>query len=592
MNSKIMFLILYIIILNFFLSSTPGISGENKTRKNHDKYLQKPAQINETVIDIGSLHNYFSNRGSFVIGDPDLAYPSMMWTEGGFSYNHYLFFARFRIVLDGIQVRFNSYTSHDWTVQTNDPQAVSPYEVFFSMTDELAGLKKKGIKASQTVHAWSESYRDDFFIFEYDIINIGSNSIDDCYAMLHADGDISAAEGGGGDKGFWRDDQPSYSLGVDADGNPEHLSYIYDGDNPNVRGDDTGGNKFPKESLGYLGSRILECPPRIGEGPESANTQSGHKWWDWNSDPAGDEFYQLAAKQEFKADPGSPHDYRYLQIVGPFALDPGDTVHVALAFGIGEGLEGLRQNLQWAYDLYWNDFIGPAAPEAPMTEIESGDRWIKITWDGERSEDSRDPMTGEKDFEGYRLYRSLDKTDWLLLANFDIVNNVFENTGLPIKNEDGFYEYLDGDVTNGFVYYYTVSAYDKGSSDLPSLETGKQTNLFAQPGTKLTGYEINKEKIRVVPNPFVVNAPWDFTPTPDNPSEERLQFQNVSKGAKVTIFTLTGDLITELHQRGEQGWIDWDLITRNRQKVVAGLYLYVVEPIDGDNFIGKFVIVR
>jgi hypothetical protein len=58
------------------------------------------------------------------------------------------------------------------------------------------------------------------------------------------------------------------------------------------------------------------------------------------------------------------------------------------------------------------------------------------------------------------------------------------------------------------------------------------------------------------------------------------------------VFNLAGDMIIELYQQGEEGYVDWDLITRNRQKVVSGLYMFVVEPISGDNFIGKFVVVR
>ena len=156
----------------------------------------------------------------------------------------------------------------------------------------------------------------------------------------------------------------------------------------------------------------------------------------------------------------------------------------------------------------------------------------------------------------------------------------------------GQHPVTDTDVTDGFLYYYTVTAYDNGSSDLPSLETGKSVENSVQPGPGNTGSSVDEDKIRVVPNPFVVKAPWDYTPTTDNPAEERLQFQNIPDDSKVTVFTLAGDMIIELYQEGDQGWIDWDLITRNRQKIVSGLYLYVVEPPEGDNFVGKFVVIR
>jgi hypothetical protein len=585
-------LILSIIIFYTFVWIIPGQARDNKSSRR----MALPAEIREAVIDIGKVHNYFWNNTSnyngwehygFVMGHS--FEPSMQWLEGGYEDNNYLNLAVTKIAAGSSIVQFNSLTSEDWQEWINEPEAVSPYDIYFSFTDELAGTWKKGIKASQTVHAWPEEYRNDFFILEYDIININSSNYQDCYLMFEVDADVSSAFPY---SNYFTDDLTSFYLGTDSDGHIEHLSYMFDGDAPEIEGDDTGGEEMPKESTGYIGSRILDCPARVGEGPESANTQSGHHWWDWSSYPTEDEFYIMAQSQSFAADPGSPHNYRYLQSLGPFQLNSGDTVHVALAFGIGEGLEGLRQNLLWAYRLYWNNFMGPAAPEQPQPEIDCGDRWVKISWDGYASENSPDPLTGIQDFEGYRIYRSTDGFKWSTIATFDLKNHIGENTGLPIANDDGWYEFIDDEVTNGFVYYYAVTAFDQGSEGLDSLESAKQTDLYIEVGPRATDEQLNIDKIRVVPNPFVVKAPWDFTPTPDNPSEERLQFQNVPKGSKVTIFTLTGDLIIELYQHGDQGWIDWDLITRNRQKVVAGLYLYVVESTDGESHIGKFVIVR
>jgi hypothetical protein len=220
---------------------------------------------------------------------------------------------------------------------------------------------------------------------------------------------------------------------------------------------------------------------------------------------------------------------------------------------------------------------------------------VTILWTN-NSENATDPLSGEKDFEGYRVYRSLDKVNWMLLGDYDLVNDMGKNTGLPAKNTDGLYEVVDQDVTNGFLYYYSVGAYDRGTADLASLETGKLTDVFTEPGPLPTvgtdgKPKLNKDLVRVVPNPFIVKAPWDFTPTPDNPAEERLQFQNVPKGSKVTVFNLAGDQIITLKQEGNDGYVNWDLISKNNQKVVSGLYLYVVE-LGNDTYVDKFVIVR
>ena len=64
--------------------------------------------------------------------------------------------------------------------------------------------------------------------------------------------------------------------------------------------------------------------------------------------------------------------------------------------------------------------------------------------------------------------------------------------------------------------------------------------------------------------------------------------------AKVTIYSLTGDKIIELAKQFEETVVNWDLITKSRQKNVAGVYLFVVESnAEGfEDFIGKFMVVR
>ena len=64
--------------------------------------------------------------------------------------------------------------------------------------------------------------------------------------------------------------------------------------------------------------------------------------------------------------------------------------------------------------------------------------------------------------------------------------------------------------------------------------------------------------------------------------------------AKVTIYSLTGDKIIELAKQFEETVVNWDLITKSRQKIVAGVYLFVVESnAEGfEDFIGKFMVVR
>jgi hypothetical protein len=602
LKSKKMYRIVFILGFSLLLLANFAIAA-NKISSTSTQNLQKPATFEETTINIGSVITYFLNTSvdasgeeqfGFNMGDPTAAQPSFDWLEGGYVNNGYLYLGIHRMCFGTEEVHFSGAVVEDWTVLKNDPAAKSAFQVSYSMDDALAGSYSKGISASIMMHAWSESYRDDFYIMEYDVTNNSGTEILDFYGWWHADMDISLTGGGSGIRAYSRDDMPGYFVGTDVNGNPETLSFMYDADNPNIDGDDTGGVLSPKEALGYIGSRIIDCPARTGQDSTTANTQSGHQWWDWNSDPDINiigENARLAERQEFKADPGSPHDYRYMQIIGPLTIPAGGTIHYAIGIGIGEGLDGLRNNLQWANDIYWNDFQGPAAPTAPTVTLEKGDGVVTITWN-DISESSADPLTGVQDFEGYRLYRSLDAANWTLLNDYDLVNNLGDNTGLPFVNSNGLYEFVDESVVNGFLYYYTVAAYDKGTADLSSLETGKLLDLSIEPGPVATSTALNEDAIIVVPNPFIDKAPWDFTPSIDNPAEERLQFQNVPLGSKITVFNLAGDKIIELEQEGTDGYVNWDLITRTTQKAVSGLYLYVVEAVNGDSFIDKFVIIR
>ena len=73
--------------------------------------------------------------------------------------------------------------------------------------------------------------------------------------------------------------------------------------------------------------------------------------------------------EQFKEDTIVFHDYRYFQTMGPWDMNVGDTIRIAFAFGLGEGLSGLRENLQTAYDLYWSEIMPPTVISMSDTDI-------------------------------------------------------------------------------------------------------------------------------------------------------------------------------------------------------------------------------
>ena len=64
----------------------------------------------------------------------------------------------------------------------------------------------------------------------------------------------------------------------------------------------------------------------------------------------------------------------------------------------------------------------------------------------------------------------------------------------------------------------------------------------------------------------------------------------------ISIFTASGDLVQKVSHDGHNngGSVSWNLISRNGQEVVSGIYLYIVKSDDSrfGDFQGRFVVIR
>lgn len=348
-------------------------------------------------------------------------------------------------------------------------------------------------------------------------------------------------------------------------------------------------------------------------------------------------------------------DYRFLLTTGPFDIPEGDTIKIVFALTCGRGLEGLRVNSDNAIkayysgskegtpynpnsfdeDIHWNLPIPPAVPELSYSPLSGG---VRLAWDT-RAEFSFDANLGRIDFEGYQIYRaSYNPQDWQMIATFDnrdepvFIIDVNGDTlnemtiegdwileDLPqIQNQ---FEDMGGVNTwgdtidvplEGIPYFYAVSAYDgyksaeeAGQELLPSYsplsnykKSADNAPIPVFPGTLYeTGDDIpSLDRVLVVPNPYRGTAEWE------QQYEDRIKFTNLPPVAKISIFSLSGDLIKEIEHTN--GYADeyWDLISRNNQSVVSGIYVYVVEAPDVsivgsssanlEKYIGKFAIFR
>jgi hypothetical protein len=611
MNRKIVILISLLTVCLFIVSITDGFSRRNT--RNYDK-LQKPADAVRYLQDVGNLWTVVSNYGW--IGDDAFNNPSFEWPGG--SGNHHLYQGSIWVaakdpggvvhVTAGEEEEFtqttdpNDYVYH-WTkndvlseadIAMGKTEIISENDTWAVYSDldpqyHTPGDSPLGVRIIEQCYGWSAGYNDDFLIFDYQIINVGlvsfndygipdltdttnQRTLEDVYIGVRFDFDLSYLASGE----YWYDDLAEY----DADHN---LSYGYDGDDPDFPGNDIGEAGI---STGYIYARLLNAPLTDANlnGVQLEDTPVSHSWWTIDDDPSTEALkFQYMSTPGYAGVPASVYDYRFLQSVGPYTLEPGDTLNITWALGVGAGLEGVFRDSDWAQRIYDSGYKAASAPDAPTFAITPGDGYMTLGWDS-GPEGSVDPLSGESDFEGYRVYkaRNVDVTGapiWTLLADFDKVDDVGANTGLK-------YEYKDEDLVMGTGYYYAITAYDRIAEGIGSLESKKEQRFIVAEGVVAN----TVDDIYVVPNPYVGSEIWNHVITFNEPFEDKLVFMNLPETASIKVFTLGGDhVITIDHSGGSSA--NWDLISKNNQMVTSGIYLYVVEAGSGSKT-GKFIVVR
>jgi hypothetical protein len=187
----------------------------------------------------------------------------------------------------------------------------------------------------------------------------------------------------------------------------------------------------------------------------------------------------------------------------------------------------------------------------------------------------------------------------------------------------GRYHIVDREVKNGFVYFYSVTAGDSTEGgELFGRRSASEADAVVPQASAKTG-----KAVWVVPNPYrgfsnIANRPssWDLTPNATDPTGTHIDFMGLPSGKwKIRIYTVSGDLVAELHDddpvndsvrspvsdengvlhpgfnrqqdNPNDGQARWNLISRNGQDIVSGIYVFVVDSSQGQQR-GKFVIVR
>lgn len=532
----------------------------------------------------------------------------------------------------------------------------------------------------------------DFVVFvDMEIINLGNqgntNLIDSLYFGLWANTvirNINVTPPGSGGAAFYNKGGNGY---IDS----LHMAYCYD---------HSGDVGFTNT---YVAQRFLGADDKFGfHHPRLDSTfKSNYNVWEFNNPgtgifqtPAGDNqrYQKLSFGVEddpcWDNDNGSCGGGTFQQqlnragnrsdlvSVGPFRdFRSGDTINIAYAFILANKLEDpnanytdntaaqqseLLANAQSAQTTFNGEdanfngildpgedndnngeitrFILPTPPDIPVTRVEAEDGKIEIYWT-DNAEASIDPISTEKDFEGYRIYLSklgFDVVgvpnlleDLVQIEEFDIANNGFANEiGLDSvlleqavtfagDTNEYRYRYTIDQVLNGWQYAVAVSAFDRGNEaqNLLPLESSLLGNNFRVFPGKAPNSDIEESAPYAYPNPYYFGSSWEGRSNFQEQSR-KLIFANLPKRCVIRVFTPAGDLIDEIfHDQNYKGedirWFEtfgaentsenrfsggehaWDLLSADTQIISRGIYVFAVEDLDsGEVRKGKFTILK
>ncbi len=405
--------------------------------------LSASAQVDWKALDVGNLSSAIFNTG--VVGYPSnpTANPSGWWPAG--TNDSYIFEGDIWIgAKKGGEVAVSEADGRQSELWPTDdaPEVVSDkpgmttkgtptsQAIFFKCSDTNPDANKGtilGLELEVNGFQWSYAPLYDFFILEYNVKNVGNDTLEDVFMAFRYDVDISSNETG----------TASYSADdfVALDQTPDAL-------NPEDHPNRYLSYGFSNASApGYIGLRVLDA--YRGDNPEDPTAKipfTAHKRITISTDPTTDaEKYALISVPGVEPLPANYDDQRFIQSYGPVeSFAPGESFNIIIAVAIGEGLAGLQASADWAQKLYDDDYVAPAPPPSPFVTAYPADQQVTLVWESEgrwvdagvskNIEEYVDVTDPEKIFEGYRVYRrdvSYDEAtgdpveDWTMLMEFD-----------------------------------------------------------------------------------------------------------------------------------------------------------------------------
>lgn len=249
-------------------------------------------------------------------------------------------------------------------------------------------------------------------------------------------------------------------------------------------------------------------------------------------------------------------------------------------------------------------FAGVA--EAMQTLVDSDPYYLWVTRPPVRRADGVIPDYMQP-FARWEAYPAVLDTFWAVTER-----EADPSQGVIAKQPTRYYHYVDTETHNGFASYYSVTARDHTVEWTGSEYVATGFGIEEDPGN--TWFRIRPRpnaqtvqeraaegaNIYVYPNPATREALAEFQPrdpSAQDPTGVRIMFNNLPAAHNtIRIFTASGDLLETIYHDGTtgSGSTSWNLMTRNGQEIVSGIYLYSVHSDDEgfEPFRGRFVVIR
>jgi len=133
------------------------------------------------------------------------------------------------------------------------------------------------------------------------------------------------------------------------------------------------------------------------------------------------------------------------------------------------------------------------------------------------------------------------------------------------------------------------------SVNLPSYISGGDCEIIGVIDVDMllsAGASVDLQNVKVYPNPYKPNSGSIYD---NNPIVgDGIIFSGLTQKAKIQIFNIAGELVTEFEEDDGDGIYVWDTRNKNGEKVASGVYIYfITNPDDkSQKTKGRIVIIR